>query len=186
MLCPHLTCLDQVVVAAVKIDGWSKCAKGIPQYIGRLIHAFDNQKKEAVKKDVLRLLLPGADLKHVLCTLHVTPDLCPRVLEFTLVEASPHILARDLLLLYLLLLAEAPEQSTLLYAHAEKHHHYHCFSSRRPGPQVVLVMYSPALDMEAHALLCNTLHNLLNMTHAAFMHETRGQVRVEAGSFPLV
>ncbi|MPC80451.1 hypothetical protein E2C01_075031 [Portunus trituberculatus] len=41
MLWPHLACLSQVVEAAVKIDGWNRRAKGIPQYIGRLIHAVD-------------------------------------------------------------------------------------------------------------------------------------------------
>lgn len=39
-----------------------------------------------------------------------------------------------------------------------------------------MVFYSLALDMETHALLCNTLHNLLNMTYKTFLNELRQQV----------
>lgn len=42
-----------------------------------------------------------------------------------------------------------------------------------------MVFYSLALDMETHALLCNTLHNLLNMTYKTFLNELRQQVSVK-------
>lgn len=42
-----------------------------------------------------------------------------------------------------------------------------------------MVFYSLALDMETHALLCNTLHNLLNMTYKTFLNELRQQVSEE-------
>nr|XP_053647436.1 uncharacterized protein LOC128698975 [Cherax quadricarinatus]XP_053647437.1 uncharacterized protein LOC128698975 [Cherax quadricarinatus] len=203
---------QKVVEAAKKINEWNRRAKGIPQYLGRLIHAVDylrwsenegarilaathspqhkeqtsdsgseaskdsrnGRKENGLAQEMLRLLLLGADLKHVLCILHDTPDACTQPLEMVLVDSSPHILARDLLILYLLMLPDAHDplqDPALVQAHAEK---------------VVMVFYSLCLDMETHALLCNTLHNLLNMTHKTFLQEMRQQVLVDAGTYTLV
>ncbi|XP_071543839.1 uncharacterized protein [Panulirus ornatus] len=206
---------QKVVEAAKKINEWNRRAKGIPQYLGRLIHGVDylrwseneggrvqpvtlssphqqhkDENKGEIKEvgqegwnrraedglgeDSLRLLLLGADLKHVLCTLHDTPDACTQPLEITLVDSSPHILARDLLMLYLLMLPDAPtplQDPARVHTHAEK---------------VVMVFYSLFLDMETHALLCNTLHNLLNLTHKSFLHETRQQIQIDPASYSLV
>ncbi|XP_069990361.1 microtubule-associated protein futsch-like isoform X2 [Penaeus vannamei] len=214
-----LTAKEKVVEAARKINEWNRRAKGIPQYLGRLIHAVDylrwsenegagsqaaaltppdatqrakeseekqDPRKEAWKRrsedgrdggreeEALRILMLGADLKHVLRTLHDTPDSCTQLLELILLDSSPHILARDLLLLYLLMVPDMPtplQDPNLLQSHAEK---------------VVMVFYSLALDMETHALLCNTLHNLLNMTYKTFLNELRQQVHIDAVTYTLV
>ncbi|XP_068203142.1 microtubule-associated protein futsch-like [Palaemon carinicauda] len=207
---------EKVLEATKKIGDWNRRAKGIPQYMGRLIHAVDylrwsenegaklqqisvfeatKQKKKAdderpkdtmrgrrsspelsqeMGENPLRILMLGADLKHVLRTLHETPDSCTQGIDITLMDSSPHILARDLLALYLLMLPDAPtplQDQAMLKIHAER---------------VVMVFYSLCLDMETHALLCNTLHNLLNMTYKSFLHEMRQQVHVDAVTYTLV
>ncbi|XP_066962995.1 uro-adherence factor A-like [Macrobrachium rosenbergii] len=207
---------EKVLEATKKIGDWNRRAKGIPQYMGRLIHAVDylrwsenegsklqqisvfeatKQKKKAeeerprditkgrrstpeltqeIGEECLRILMLGADLKHVLRTLHDTPDSCTQGIDITLLDSSPHILARNLLVLYLLMLPDAPtplQDQAMLKIHAER---------------VVMVFYSLCLDMETHALLCNTLHNLLNMTYKSFLHEMRQQVQVDAVTYTLV